>query len=138
MLLCCLVTQLCRALLHPMDCSPSGSSVRRISQARILDCHFLLQEIFPTQRILGCHFLLQEIFPTQGWNLISCIVTLSGSSLPQAIKEAPKCHINNCYCNCKQLSYKFCVNSCRHEANSFFFFFCKFLQFYFYFLLKHS
>ena len=32
-----------------MDYSPPGFSVHRIFQARILDCHFLLQGIFPTQ-----------------------------------------------------------------------------------------
>ena len=31
------VTQLCLTLCNPMDCSPSGSSVHRISQARILE-----------------------------------------------------------------------------------------------------
>ena len=40
-------------LFDPMDCSPPGSSVQGISQARILG--------------VGCHFLLQGIFPTQGW-----------------------------------------------------------------------
>ena len=34
-----------------MDCSPPGSSVRGIFQAR-----------------MGCHFLIQRIFPTQGLN----------------------------------------------------------------------
>ena len=33
---CCLVTQLCPTLWGPMDCSPPGSSVHEISQARIL------------------------------------------------------------------------------------------------------
>ena len=35
-----------------LQCSPPGSSVHGISKARILEwgCHFLLQEIFPTQR----------------------------------------------------------------------------------------
>ena len=37
-----------------MDCSPLGSSVHGVSQARIPE--------------MGCHFLLQGIFPTQGWN----------------------------------------------------------------------
>ena len=32
-----------------LNCSPSGSSVDGISQARILGCHFLLQGIFPPQ-----------------------------------------------------------------------------------------
>ena len=35
-------------LCDPMDCIP-GSSVHGILQAKILGCHFLLQEIFPTQ-----------------------------------------------------------------------------------------
>ena len=34
----------------PMDCSPPGSSVHGILQARTgMGCHFLLQGIFPTQ-----------------------------------------------------------------------------------------
>ena len=40
--------------LQSMDCSPPGSSVHGISQAKILE--------------LSCHFLLQRIFPTQGSN----------------------------------------------------------------------
>ena len=32
-----LVTQSCPTLCNPMDCSPPGSSVRGISQARILE-----------------------------------------------------------------------------------------------------
>ena len=34
---CCLVTKLCPTLWDPMDCSPPGSSVHGISQARILE-----------------------------------------------------------------------------------------------------
>ena len=34
---CVLVIQLCPTLCDPMDCSPPGSSVHRISQARILE-----------------------------------------------------------------------------------------------------
>ena len=47
----CSVTQSCPALCNPMDCSPPGSSVLGIFQARILEwvCHFLLQGIFPSQ-----------------------------------------------------------------------------------------
>ena len=42
----------------PMDCSPPGSSVHGILQARILEwgCHFLLRGMFPTQG-LNPHFL---------------------------------------------------------------------------------
>ena len=34
---CCQVTQLCPTLCDPMDCSPLGSSVHRILQARIVE-----------------------------------------------------------------------------------------------------
>ena len=51
----CLVTQSCPFLCKPMNCSPPGSSVHRILQARILE--------------LGCHSLLQRIFLTLGSNL---------------------------------------------------------------------
>ena len=34
---CCSITMLCPTLCDPMDCSPSGSSVHGISQARILE-----------------------------------------------------------------------------------------------------
>ena len=34
---CCLVAQSCRTLCDPMDCSPPGSSVHGISQARMLE-----------------------------------------------------------------------------------------------------
>ena len=50
------VIQSCMTLCNPMGCSLSGFSVHGISQARILTG-------------VGCHFLLQEIFPTQGLNL---------------------------------------------------------------------
>ena len=36
--LCVLVTQSCTTLCDPMDCSPPGSSVHGIFQARILEC----------------------------------------------------------------------------------------------------
>ena len=45
----------CPALRNLMDCSPPGSSVRGISQARVLEW--------------VCHLLLQGIFLTQGWDL---------------------------------------------------------------------
>jgi len=35
---CCLVTQLCPTVCNPMVCSPPGSSVHGILQARILEC----------------------------------------------------------------------------------------------------
>ena len=46
-----LVAKSCLTLCHPTDCSLPGFPVHGISQARIteVDCHFLLQGIFPTQ-----------------------------------------------------------------------------------------
>ena len=35
--ICCLVAQLCPTLCNPIDCSPPGSSIHGISQARILE-----------------------------------------------------------------------------------------------------
>ena len=91
--MCCAKSlQLCSSLCDPMDCSPPGSSVHEILQARILGCHALLQENLPNPGIelrsptlqadslpsespgkpkntrMGCHFLLQGIFPIQGLN----------------------------------------------------------------------
>ena len=44
----------------PMDCSPLGSSVHGILQARILEYHFLLQGIFLTQG-LNPHLLHWQV-----------------------------------------------------------------------------
>ena len=52
--ICVLLTQFSLTLCDPMDCSPQGSSVHGISQARILG--------------VGCHFLLRGIVQTQGLN----------------------------------------------------------------------
>ena len=56
----------------PMDCSPPGSSVHGIAQARIVEC---------------CHFLLQRFFLTQGLNCISYIS--KQISYHSATREAP-------------------------------------------------
>ena len=46
----CVLSRLsCLILCNPMDWGQPGSSVQGISQAIILDCHALLQGIFPTQ-----------------------------------------------------------------------------------------
>ena len=72
--------------MTPMDCSPSGSSVHGILQARILG--------------VGCHALLQSIFLTQGSN--PCLLHLmhwqAGSlphSLPQNDVILKSCNIKN-------------------------------------------
>ena len=48
---CWFVSQSCLTLCDPMDCSPRGSSVHGISQARILEwvAIFFLQGFFLTQ-----------------------------------------------------------------------------------------
>ena len=48
-----LVAQLCLTLCDPMDCSPPGSSVHGDSPSKNtrVDCHALLQGIFPTQEL---------------------------------------------------------------------------------------
>ena len=51
----CSVSQWCPTLCDLMDCSPPGSSVHGIFQAKIVE--------------RGCCFLHEEIFPTQGSNL---------------------------------------------------------------------
>ena len=53
--------QSCPTLCDPMDCSPPGSSVNGILQARNTG--------------VSCHTLLQRIFPTQGSNLL-CLLQL--------------------------------------------------------------
>ena len=47
----CLVAQSCLTLSDPVDCSPPGSSVHGFFSGKNtgVDCHFLLQGIFPTQ-----------------------------------------------------------------------------------------
>ena len=47
----CLVTQLCPTLCDPMDCSLPDSSAHGYSPGKNtgVDCHYLLQGIFPTQ-----------------------------------------------------------------------------------------
>ena len=59
--------QLCLMLCNPVDCSPPGSLVYRIFQARILEW------------VAISYFLLQEIFPTQGSN--QCLLHWKADSL---------------------------------------------------------
>ena len=47
----CLVAQLCPSLWDSMNCSPPGFFIHEDFQSKNtgVDCHALLQEIFPTQ-----------------------------------------------------------------------------------------
>ena len=65
-----LAAQACPMLCDPLNCSPPGSSVHGILQARILEC---------------CYALLQEISPTQVSNLcLLCLLDWQEASLPLA------------------------------------------------------
>ena len=68
--------QSCLALCHPVNCSPSGSSVHGILQVK--------------NTRVSCHALLQGIFPTQGLNshLLRLLLGQVGS-LPLAPPEKP-------------------------------------------------
>ena len=63
----CLVTQLCPTLCDPMDCSLLGFSVHGVSPGKNtgVDCHTLLQGIFPTQEsnpgLLHCRRILYHL-----------------------------------------------------------------------------
>ena len=55
--MCAKLLQSCLTLFGPMGCSPSGSSIHGILQARILEWvgnRALLQGIFPTQKLNQC------------------------------------------------------------------------------------
>ena len=68
--------QSCPTLCDPMDCSPPGSSVHRILQAKVTG--------------VGYHFLLQVIFGTLGLNpRLFCPLHWQVGSLPLAPPEKP-------------------------------------------------
>ena len=75
--------QLCLTLCDPMDCSPPGSSVHGILQARILEV---------------CHFLLQGISMTQGSNPnLLCLLHWQADSLPLCLLRSPSTNGSYCY-----------------------------------------
>ena len=63
----CLVIQSCPTLCDPVDCSPPGFSVHGDSPGKNtrVDCHALLQGIFPTQGsnpvLLHCRWILYQL-----------------------------------------------------------------------------
>ena len=56
-----LVAQSCLTFCDPMDYSLPDSSVHWILQARIPDCHFLLQRIIPTSGLNPDLLLCRQI-----------------------------------------------------------------------------
>ena len=85
----CLTVKSCPILCDLMDCSSPGSSLHRISQARILElcCYFLLQGIFLTpgsnQGLLCCRQILYH------WATGKPIETLETGSLSLHIINCP-------------------------------------------------
>ena len=65
-----------RLFFNPVDCTPPGSSVHRISQGK-------------TTRV-GCQFLLQGILPTQGSN--PHFLHWQADSLPLSHQGSPCCN----------------------------------------------
>ena len=71
---CVLVTQLCSTLFNPIACSPPGSSVHGILQARILEWVVIsFSGIFPTQgsnpSLLHCKQILYHLSHQGYWEL---------------------------------------------------------------------
>ena len=80
-----LVTQLCLILCDPMNGSPPGSSVHRISQARILEWIAISSS--------------RESSRPRDWTHVSWISALAGSS--QEVKPVPQNAIKE-HCRCRK------------------------------------
>ena len=75
--------------LQSMDCSPPGSAVHRLFQARILEWVAIMA--------MGFHFLLQETFPTQGSNPhLLRLLHLQADSLPTEPSGKPHIYVHVC------------------------------------------
>ena len=79
----------CPTLCDPMDCSLPGFSIHGIFQARAMG--------FSRQGTgVGCHFLLQEIFPTQDRAQGPCIASRSFYRLSQQGSQWSRLSPFNC------------------------------------------
>ena len=80
------VAESCPTLLDPMDCSPPGSSVHGIFQARVLEWGAIAFSIL----WLATPLLLLEVFLLERWTFLTffypCLVTHE-SSLPDLGRE---------------------------------------------------
>ena len=61
------VAQLCLTLSNPMDCSPPGSSVHEIFQARVLEWGAILINIWASQVMLVIENLPANAGDMRGW-----------------------------------------------------------------------
>ena len=78
---CVLVTQSCLTLWYPTDCSPPGSSVHGILQARILECVAIpLQGVFLIQGLnsglLHCRWILSWLRHLNLVNILLIVLEL--------------------------------------------------------------
>ena len=97
-LLFSLLKEFCPTLCDPINCSPPGSSVRGILQARVLEwCHFLLQRIFPTKEsnlgLLHCRQTLYHLSPREV--LFSILYILNGNILCDLKRNLVKDYIRS-------------------------------------------
>ena len=84
----CLVAQLCPILCNPVDCSLPGSSVYENSPGKNtgVDCHALLQGIFPTQGLnpglSHCRWILYHLSHQGSPRILECVAIPSSGDLP--------------------------------------------------------
>ena len=82
----CSITRSCPTLCNPMDCSPPGSSVYGVLQARILEwVHSLLQGLFPTQGLNPglphCRWILSHLSHQGSPNVLEYTAAAAAKSL---------------------------------------------------------
>ena len=75
----CLVAQSFPTHCDPRDCSPPGSSVHGVLQARILEWVALLQEMFPTQGLNPshphCRWILYHLSYQEGLRILKWVAS---------------------------------------------------------------
>ena len=83
----CVCAQSCPTLCNPMDCSLSGSSIHEIFPGKSagLDCHFLLQGIFPTQESnLGLPHCRQTLYRLSHQGLKQILIVVQTKAIHKA------------------------------------------------------
>ena len=91
------ITQVCSTLCDFMDCSPPGTSVHGDSPGKntAVDCHFLLQGIFPTQGLnpglLHCRRILYQMSHKESPRILEWVAYpfSRGSSQPKNQTGSP-------------------------------------------------
>ena len=83
----CSHTQSCLILHDPMDCSPPGSSVHGVFQARNTEVgsHFLLQGIFLTQGLNPCLLHWQTLYNTAPLSAVIIMVNIPNARISSTV-----------------------------------------------------